>query len=135
MDAKTFFTKVEPMQSILGRTRKADITFHRSGRINISARVAKALELAHGDVVDIMEGLGEVYIYVKYRAPVVGRHEGRVFRSNKNGHHCIASSITLCRYVMARCENKEKVCLCCGMPVPLQHYGMALPIIIKHPLE
>lgn len=64
------------MQSILGNTRKADITFHDNGRINISARVSKLLELSHGDVIDIMDGQGEIYLYVKHRVPVVGRHEG-----------------------------------------------------------
>lgn len=122
----------DPMQSILGNTRKADITFHRGGRINISARVSKSLGLTHGDVVDIMEGTGETYLYVKHRAPVVGKHEGMVFRSNKNGHHCVASSITLCRYIMSRCGGGDKVRLCCGTPVELQHYGTALPIIIKY---
>ena len=42
------------MQSILGNTRKADITFYASGRIDISARVAKHLQLSRGDVLDIM---------------------------------------------------------------------------------
>ena len=125
------------MQSILENTRKADITFHRSGRINISARVSRSLNLAHGDIIDIMaESAGrnivETYLYVKHRAPVVGKHEGMVFRSNKNGHHCIASSITLCRYIMSRCGGGDKVRLCCGTPVELQHYGTALPIIIKY---
>lgn len=120
------------MQSILGKTRKADISFHRSGRINISARVSKSLGLTHGDVVDIMEDQGEIYLYVKHRALVVGRHEGRVFRSNKSGHHYVASSITLCRYIMSRCGGGDKVRLCCGTPVELQHYGTAFPIIIKY---
>ena len=48
------------MKSILGNTRKADITFHDNGRINISARVSKLLELSHGDVIDIMDGQGEI---------------------------------------------------------------------------
>ena len=123
---------IDPMQSILGNTRKVDITFHRGGRINISARVSKSLGLAHGDIVDIMEGQGETYLYVKHRAPVVGKHEGMVFRSNKNGHHYVASSITLCRYILSRCGGGDKVRLCCGTPVELQHYGTALPIIIKY---
>lgn len=120
------------MQSILGNTRKADITFHASGRICISARVSKLLSLANGDVIDIMEGGCETYLYVKLRAPLIGRHEGMVFRSNKNGHHCVASSITLCRYIMSRCGGGDKVRLRCGTPVELQHYGTALPIIIKY---
>ena len=121
-----------PMQSILGNTRKADITFHATGRICISARVSKLLSLAYGDVVDIMEGTGETYLYVKHRAPVVGKHEGMVFRSNKNGSHCIASSIKLSRYILQRCSVSDKVRLCCGSPVTLAHYGTALPIIVKY---
>ena len=121
-----------PMQSILGNSRKADVTFHASGRICISARVSKLLSLAHGDVVDIMEGTGETYLYVKHRAPVVGKHEGMVFRSNKNGSHCIASSIKLSRYILQRCSVSDKVRLCCGSPVTLAHYGTALPIIVKY---
>lgn len=124
------------MQSILGNSRKADVTFHASGRICISARVSKLLSLAHGDVIDIMveqsRGIDETYLYVKFRAPIIGRHEGVVFRSNKNGNHCIASSIKLCRYILSRCEGGEKVRLCCGTPVTLTHYGTALPIIVKN---
>lgn len=120
------------MQSILGNTRKADITFYASGRICISARVSKSLDLARGDVVDIMVDRDETYLYVKHRVPVVGKHEGMVFRSNKNGRHCVASSITLCRYVMSKCGGGAKVRLCCGTPVTLLHYGVALPIIIKN---
>lgn len=49
------------MQSILGNTRKADITFYASGRIDISARVAKHLQLSRGDVLDIMIDQDEFY--------------------------------------------------------------------------
>lgn len=122
------------MESILGNSRQADITFHRGGRISISARVSRSLSLNHGDIIDIVEGDGEVYLYVKHRSPVVGKHEGMVFRSNKNGHHHIASSITLCRYIMQKCGGGDKIRLCCGVPVELQCYGVALPIIIKYKL-
>ena len=121
-----------PMQSILGNTRKADITFHATGRICISARVSKLLSLAHGDVIDIMQSNVETYLYVKHRAPIIGRHEGMVFRSNKNGSHCIASSIKLSRYILQRCGVSDKVRLCCGSPITLAHYGTALPIIVKY---
>lgn len=123
------------MQSILVNTRKPDVVFHRGGRISISARVSKALNLAHGDVIDIMEGEEETYLYVRLRAPVVGRHEGRVFRSNKKGYHCVASSITLCRYIISKCGDREKVRLCCGTPVELPYHGKALPIIIRYILR
>ena len=125
-----------PMQSILGNSRKADVTFHASGRICISARVSKLLSLAHGDVIDIIveqgRGANETYLYVKFRAPIIGRHEGMIFRSNKNGNHCIASSIKLCRYILQQCRGGDKVRLCCGSPVELGIYGTALPIIVKN---
>lgn len=124
------------MKSILGNTRKADITFNSNGRINISARVSKSLNLRHGDVIDIMEDQCETYLYVKYHAPIVGKHEGMVFRSNKGGNHCVASSITLCRYIIQLCVSEQsktnKVRLCCGEPITLQNYGIVIPIIMKH---
>lgn len=121
------------MQSILGSTRKADITFHKGGRINISAHVSKLLSLAHGDVVDMMCGGGEVYLFVKHRAPVVGRHEGMVFRSNKKGNHCVASSIRLCRFMFLHCEatGMDKLRLCVGEAEQRRPYGTVLPILYK----
>lgn len=119
------------MQSILGNTRKADITFHSSGRICISARVSKLLSLAHGDVIDIIEDRGEAYLRVKHKAPVMGRHEAMVFRSNKNGFHSVASSKKLCRYIMQKCDVNNTVRLSCGNAKELAHYGTVLPIITK----
>lgn len=119
------------MQSILGNTRKADITFLRSGRICISSRVSRQLDLKHGDVIDILESYGEYYLYVKYHSPTVGRHEGMVFRSNRNGNHFICSSKRLCSFVFAQYNEYDKVRLCCGTPINLLHYGTVLPIIIK----
>ncbi len=120
------------MQSILGNTRRADIIFNSSGRIDITARVAKSLDLQHGDVIDIMLAEGEWYLYVKHRTPKVGRHEGMVFRSNKKGHHCRAYSKTLCNAVLSECKVSDKVKLCVGKPVSLSYHGAALPIIIKY---
>ena len=122
------------MKSILGNTRKADITFNRSGRINISSRVSKLLGLTSGDVIDIVIDEEETYLYVKHRAPVVGKHEGMVFCSNKNGHHFIASSITLCRYILSKSSggDKNKVCLSCGSPITLSQFGTVIPIITQN---
>lgn len=119
------------MQSILGNTRKADIVFCSSGRIDITARVAKTLGLQHGDVVDIMLGGGEWYLYVKCHSPF-GRHEGMAFRSNSKGNHFRVWSKTLCDAVLKESGAKGKAKLCVGSPVNLPIYGTALPIIIKY---
>jgi hypothetical protein len=120
------------MQSILGNTRKADIVFHSSGRIDITARVAKSLGLQHGDVVDIMLNSGEWYLYIKYHAPVYGRHEGMAYRSNARGNHFRVWSKALCNAILKECQASDKVKLCVSDPVDLYIYGKALPIIIKY---
>lgn len=120
------------MISILGNTRKADIIFYSSGQIDITARVAKLLALQHGDVVDVMCGGDEYYLYVKHRIPTVGRHEGMVFRSNIKGNHYRLWSKKLCSAILRECKVTDKVKLCVGTPVSLPVYGCALPIIIKY---
>lgn len=120
------------MQSILGNTRKADITFHPSGLICIASRVSKLLALSHGDVIDVMDGQGEFYLYVKHRAPTVGRHEGMVFPAKEDSNTYRASSVRLCRFILHQCGVDSKACLCVGTPVTLFHYGTALPIITKN---
>ena len=122
------------MESVLGITRKVDITFHRGGRINISAHASRLLSLTHGDVIDMYVAGGELYLFVKYRSPVVGRHEGMVFRSNKNGNHCVASSIRLCRFMFSFCEvtdSTDKLRLCVGETEQKRLYGTVLPILYK----
>ncbi len=71
------------MHSILPNSRRHDIAIHASGRIDISARIARALSLAPGDVIDIARDNGEWYLYVKYRADnYTGNHRGRVWATS-----------------------------------------------------
>lgn len=73
------------MKSILTNSRKHDISFHASGKIDISAHIARKLSLAPGDVIDIVQSGSEWYLYVKLRAGTyAGRHEGHVW-STANG--------------------------------------------------
>jgi anaerobic selenocysteine-containing dehydrogenase len=106
--------------------------FHSSGRIDITARVAKSLGLQHGDIVDIMHDRGEWYLYIKYHAPVYGRHEGMAYRSNARGNHFRVWSKALCNAILKECQASDKVKLCVSDPVDLYIYGKALPIIIKY---
>ena len=109
------------MQSILGNTRKADITFYASGRIDISARVAKHLQLSRGDVLDIMIDQDEFYLYVRLRSPN-GRHEAMVFPTNKAGNHFRTSSSRLCTAILQECKTTDKAKLCVGEPTE-NEYG------------
>ena len=68
------------MKSILQNSRKHDMSFHASGRIDISAHVARRLSLAPGDVIDIVQESGELYLCVRLRAgSYAGRHDGKVY--------------------------------------------------------
>lgn len=68
------------MKSILLNSRKHDISFHASGKIDISAHIARKLSLSPGDVIDIVQSSGEWYLYVKLRAGTyAGRHVGAVW--------------------------------------------------------
>ena len=86
------------MQSILGNTRKTDITFRADGRIDIAARVASLLSLHKGDVIDVLDGGGELYLYVKLHAPTVGRHEAACFPTHARSRHFRASRIFSARF-------------------------------------
>lgn len=109
-----------------------DIVFHRSGRIDITARVAKILSLARGDVIDILMNDSEVYLYVHYRSPAVGRNEGAVYPTNKKGNHFRTSSRTLCRFMLCRYGGHEKVSLYVGKAINDKFKGILLPITLKH---
>lgn len=124
------------MTSLLGNTRKADLVFHKSGGIDISARVAKALNLAKGDVVDVCEDDDEFYLYVKLHSPV-GRHEGTVLYTNKNGRHSRVWSKKLCSAILKESgsEGRDKVALCVGDLVKRDDLGLAFPIITKYVLN
>lgn len=124
------------MQSILGNTRKTDITFHANGRIDISAHVSKALSIRQGDVIDILKGDEEIYLYVRYHTPTVGRHEAACFSTHTGSRHFRAWSQKLCRFIIrAGGSSFDKVKLCVGSPVELPNIGVALPIIYRHILN
>lgn len=122
------------MQSLLGNTRKADIIFYSSGRIDITARVVKALDLQPGDVIDVMCGKGEFYLYRKYPAPTVGRHEGTAFPTNRKGNHFRVQSKALCAAILQECGVSDKAKLCVGASVSITDQKNALPIITKNVL-
>lgn len=121
------------MTSILDNTRRPDITFHSSGRIDITARVAKALALRPGDTIDIARDTGEYYLYVKHRN-AVGRHEAQCAPTYK-GRTCNnlrAHSKRLCQAVLKVNGNYLEARLPVGEPISHPSLGTALPLIIKH---
>ena len=117
------------MKSILGNSRIADLTFYKSGRIQISSRIGKGLAMEDGDVIDIGVEDGEYYLYIKHRQPV-GKHHAMVSPSSKHGGGFICSSIVLSRELLNLCGANEKLSLPCGEITQLP-IGAAFPIITK----
>lgn len=90
------------MNSIVTSTsRRPDVAFFRSGRIDISARVAKILDLKQGDAIDIAREDDEYFLYVAHRAPLFGKFRGQCIRTNKRGGHFRTYSRDLSRAVFA----------------------------------
>ena len=118
------------MTSVLGNTRRADITFHKGGQIDITARVAKALALQAGDVIDIVTGNGECYLRVKHRAAhLVGRHEAQVYPTSKavrrcNNMRCHSKRLT--EAVLSMCKVDDVARLHTG-----EMTAMGLPLITR----
>lgn len=106
------------MKSILPNSRKHDLAFHASGRIDISAHVARKLSLSPGDVIDIAQEGGEWYLYVKLRSgSYTGRHDGRVW-ATANGKGTFRTwSKALTHFVLAATGVTGRLRCPCGIEI------------------
>lgn len=125
------------MTSILGNTRRADIKFHHSGRIDITAGIARQLSLRKGDVLDIVIHRGEYYLVVRLKAELaIGRHEAQCFPTNIKAKHCDtlrAYSKRLCEAIL-RVTGGAEAHLPAGLPEAIEPYGTAIPLITRNNL-
>ena len=119
------------MNTILGRTRRPDVTFYRNGKVDITSRVSRLLDIEAGDVIDIAADGIEYYLYVRHkRADIVGRHEGQVYatyRGRCRNYRC--HSKRLCEAVL-RVTNGNVARLPVG-EVEIKDGRKMLPIIIR----
>ena len=75
------------MKPLLQNSRRPDITFYPTGRIDITARIAKMLQLQPGDVINIASDGEEFILYVMLRKKDSlsgSRHAGTVYPTNNN---------------------------------------------------
>lgn len=127
------------MNSILQNTRRPDISFYPDGRIDITARVAKILNLQEGDVIDIASDGKEYLLYRKLKASdIIGRHEGQCHKTKKSVKSCNnlrAYSKCLCAAMLNAAGSFKKACLPIGTETTLpMSDDKAVPIIYKHNL-
>jgi hypothetical protein len=125
------------MTSLLNNSRKPDISFNRTGRIDVSARIAHQLNLNAGDVIDIATHEREYYLHVKYSADsVVGRHEGTCYPTTRHGGSFRASSVRLCKAMIDASginPDAQQLRLPCGAPETIND-KIYIPIIIHNVL-
>lgn len=122
------------MHSILTNTRRPDVTFYPNGRIDITARVAKMLDLHHGDVIDIADNGGlEYLLYIKYRwETLVGNHEAVCRQSKRRSRNFRAYSKRLCSYMFRFTDRKdEPLRIPAGEVLTYKYYGKMVSLIIR----
>jgi hypothetical protein len=129
------------MTSLIPNTRRPDISFHPDGRIDITARIAKLLQLEDGDVIDVAKSFDEYLLYVQLRADKCeGRHEATVHPTNKgkrSSNNFRAHSRRLCqsmRVASGGSPADEPLRLPAGALVRFGRYGFAIPLITRNPL-
>lgn len=127
------------MTNLLGNTRKPDITFYKNGRIDITARVAKALELSEGDVIDVAMERHEYLLYIKYHHDnVVGRHEAQCRETKRGLRKCnnIRTYSKRLTDAILQASGTDLIArLPVGAVVQLESGITAIPIITRNPLS
>lgn len=126
------------MHSILNITRRPDVTFYPNGRIDITSRIAKVLNLCEGDVIDIAVNGCEYQLYVKHKAnSYVGSHEATV-RPSKTGSRnfrCYSKRLT---HVMMRTQGygfNDVLRVPAGECQTFNNYGCMVSLITKINLQ
>lgn len=124
------------MESLLGNSRRPDIKFFRSGKIDISSSIARQLRLERGDTLDIVTHRGEYYLVVRCRSSrAIGRNEATCIPTNssKSCSNFRAYSKTLCSAILSETGGDEAR-LPGGESQVIEPYGTAIPLITRNNL-
>lgn len=122
------------MRSILNNTRRPDVTFYPNGRIDITANVARKLNLHQGDVIDIVDNGGlEYLLYIKHRGEtLVGNHEAVCRQSKRRSHNFRAYSKRLCSFMFRFTDRKdEPFRVPAGEVMRYKDYGIMVALLTK----
>ncbi len=124
---KTYFCT---MEMILSSTRRPDITFHSSGEIYITARVARILQISADSCINIAHHEGEYLLVAEAYSNLIGCHVARCHLVNVGSRYFRANSVVLCRAMLKACGVSNKAALMCGEPLTLNDKTY-LPIITR----
>ncbi|WP_301747130.1 AbrB/MazE/SpoVT family DNA-binding domain-containing protein [uncultured Duncaniella sp.] len=122
------------METLLNHTRRPDITFCRNGRIFISARVARLLDISPGDSINISVTDGEFLLFAMRHPFGLGRHIARCYPTKKHSRNLSANSVELCLKFFAACNiQAQRAAFMTGEPLSCGETTY-LPIITRHPI-
>ena len=122
------------MESIVGNTRRPDISVYRDGRIDITSRIAKILELSDGDVIDNAKEHDDYYLYVKHHGVnIKGSHNATVHPTKQKSHNFRTYSKNLANAVLKICRS-DSALLPCGLPRN-EDGTVLIPLIILNNLN
>ena len=116
-------------------TRKVDVTFHESGRIDLSARVCRCLSIASGDIIDVWMDMDsrELYLYVAKRRDerhnTMASYRNEVKECKRGCKYLRVQSKQITGFVN-RLTHSRKSGLFVGNPTTVQHLGrLGVPLI------
>lgn len=119
------------MHSIICKSRVCDLTFYKSGRIDISASASKLLGLTGGEVIDVLcDSEDRFFLYVKVRNPN-GKYKATVYRSNKHGCCFRTNCKAMTTIIINACGATDVARLAVASPIINEHYGTLLPLITR----
>lgn len=105
------------MEKIISNTRRPDITFHVGGLINITARVARILNLDGDSYINVVMDKGEYMLFAEHYDNIIGNHTGRCYPVNAGSKYFRANSVRLCRAILDVCGVYGRAALMCGEAV------------------
>lgn len=105
------------MEKIISTTRRPDITFHASGEIYITARVARILRLNGDSCLNVAIENGEYLLFAEHYENMIGNHTGRCYPVNAGSRYFRANSVKLCRAILDVCGMSRRAALMCGEPI------------------
>lgn len=121
------------MKMLLQSTRRPDISFCRDGRISVTAKVARALDIRPGDSINVAFQLDECFLVCEKHSGV-GRHVAQCHPSNRGSRRLCANSVALARAMLDRCGVAgPRAAFFTGQAVRIGG-RLCLPIIHKMPL-
>ncbi len=118
------------MEMILSSTRRPDITFHSSGEIYITARVARILQISGESCINVARHDGEYLLLAENYTNMIGSHVARCHVVNSGSCYFRANSVKLCRAMLQASGASKKAALMCGEAISINSKTY-LPIITK----